>query len=165
MPSKPSWFRRLRKITATVEATDSPFFDREALERVFGLKRRQAINLAHELGGYSVGKALLVPRETLVAFLAATGEGQAYQVEEHRRRRVREAVDEARRDLDARRVTFKVPVVASRTIKDLPAGVLVGPGRLEVTGANANDLLQKLFALSRAIASDFRTFEGIVDRG
>jgi hypothetical protein len=165
MPSKPSWFRRLRKIRATALATDSPFFDRESLERLFGLGRRQAINLAHQLGGYTVGKALLVPRANLLAFLEATVEGRPYQAEEDRRRRVREAVDDARRDLDARRVTFKVPVVATRTIKDLPPGVQVGPGRLELTGTDANDLLQKLFALSRAIAGDFKTFEAMVDSG
>ena len=49
--------------------------------------------------------------------------------------------------------------MAVRTLAHLPEGVTLGPGRLEVTGSDGQELLQKLFALSRAIAGDMKAFE------
>jgi hypothetical protein len=143
---------------ALVEATDAPFYDREAIETLFGVRRRQAINLAHRLGTRAMGTSLLVPRANLVSFLKAELEGRDYQADQDRLRRVREGLLEAQRQLDARRVKLTVPV-GIRTLAHLPLGVAVGPGRVEVTGSDAQDLLQKLFALSRAIAGDMKAFE------
>ena len=46
---------------STLQAPDvPPFLDRPAIERLFGLRRRQSITLMHRLGGYQVGKTFLV---------------------------------------------------------------------------------------------------------
>lgn len=161
MPPKPRWLKRVPRIRATVEASDVPFFDRAAIEKLFGVKRRQAIHLVRNLAGYEVGNALVAPRETVLAFLRAKQTGGDYQGEVLRLRRVREAVEEAERLLEARKVTIKVPA-ATRTLKELPAGIRLGPGLLEVECTDAQDLLQKLFALSRTIATDFKAFEGLI---
>ena len=68
------------------------------------MRRRQAINLAHAIGAEEMGKSLLVPRANLLSFLKAAATGHDYEIDEHRRGRVREAILEAQRQLDARRV-------------------------------------------------------------
>jgi hypothetical protein len=163
MPPKPRWLKRVPQIRAAVEASPVPFFDRAAVEQLFRLKRRQAIHLVRNLAGYEVGKSLVAPRETLLAFLRSAELGGDYQGEVLRLRRVREAVEDAERLLAARKVKIQAPA-APRLIKDLPPGIRLAPGQLEVDCDGAQDLLQKLFALSRAIAGDFPAFETLVAR-
>jgi hypothetical protein len=43
----------------------------------------------------------------------------------------------------------------------LPAGIRLEPGSLKVEFHDSQELLQKLFALSQAIANDFEQFEKI----
>ena len=74
MPDQPSWIHRLPQITQALEAPDAPpFLDRPAIERLFGLRRRQSIALLRRLGGYQVGKTFLVDRAVLLASTNACG--------------------------------------------------------------------------------------------
>jgi len=70
VPDQPTWIERVPTILAFLESEDAPLFlDRPAVERLFGLRRRQAIELLRRCGGYQVGKTFLVLRETMVQFL------------------------------------------------------------------------------------------------
>ena len=60
MPNKPSWLLRVNDILADLsrpELTSLPFLSRAAIETLFGLKRRQAIQIMHAIGGFQIGKA------------------------------------------------------------------------------------------------------------
>jgi hypothetical protein len=146
-----------------LDRAKAPFLDRTSIESLFGVRRRQALKLVHTLGGYRVGNVLLAPREAVVDFLDATLHGKQYRAERIRRERVIDSIEEARREIHARKVTFKVPVSPPRrTLAELPEGVHLSPTELQVTFAGAQDLLEKLFALSRAMAADFARFEVLV---
>ncbi len=61
MPDQSSWLERVPEILAWLKAADSPpFLDRPSPELLFGVKRRQAIELMHRMAGYQVGKTFLV---------------------------------------------------------------------------------------------------------
>ena len=166
MPPKPRWLKRLPEIRVALDRANAPFLDRSSVESLFGVRRRQALKLVHALGGYRVGNVLLAPRQAVLDFLDATLRGKQYRAERVRRERVIDTIEEARREIHARKVTFKVPVVGpKRTLAELPEGVRLSPTELQVSFAGAQDLLEKLFQLSRAMAADFARFEGLVGEG
>jgi hypothetical protein len=47
MPAKPAWLLKIPEIIRMLEAFDVPVVDRAIIERLFGLRRRQAIELLH----------------------------------------------------------------------------------------------------------------------
>lgn len=55
MPAKPRWWLRIPEILPAIENLDAPWLDRAAIEQVFGLRRRRAIELLHVFGGFQVG--------------------------------------------------------------------------------------------------------------
>jgi hypothetical protein len=60
-----------------------------------------------------------------------------------------------------------LPVDATRLdgrLVDLPDGILLEPGSLHVEFQKAEELLGKLFALSKAAANDFEAFRSAADR-
>ena len=61
MPAKPEWLLRLPEIRAELEHLEVSVVDRAMIERIFGLKRRRAIELLHQFGGYQAGRTFLVP--------------------------------------------------------------------------------------------------------
>ena len=63
-----------------------PVLDRATIEKLFGLKRRQAIGLPHRFGGYQSGKTFLVDRQELVEQLEALRDGETFSHEQRRRR-------------------------------------------------------------------------------
>ena len=164
---KPHWLNRIPEIRAWLEGSDAPFLDRSAVERAFGLRRRQAISVLHELGAYQVGQALVAPRERVLAFLSGAATTRAGRAEIVRRRRVREILEEARKDTIARGVRFLVPSPTAQapppTIAGLPGSVRLSKGELHMTFTKTEELLQLLFQLSKAIASDFPTFEALAE--
>ena len=62
-----------------------PVLDRAAIEKLFGLKHRQAIQLLHRFGGYQVGRTFLVDRQELVEQLDALRDGETFRYEQRRR--------------------------------------------------------------------------------
>jgi hypothetical protein len=49
-------------------------------------------------------------------------------------------------------------------VAGLPAGVALGPGRIEVRFTSVPEALQKLFTLAQAITNDYDRFVAIVGR-
>jgi hypothetical protein len=77
MPAKAEWLLRLPEIRAALERFDAPVVDRSVIEELFGLRRRRAIVLMHQLGGYQAGRTFLVDRLRLLGRLAASEDGGA----------------------------------------------------------------------------------------
>ena len=70
MPAQPSWHLRVPEIRAALASPASPpFLDRPAIEKLFGLRRRQAIRILTACGGYQVGKTFLISRDALLSYL------------------------------------------------------------------------------------------------
>jgi hypothetical protein len=166
MPAKAEWLVRLPEIRATLERFDAPVVDRSVIEELFGLKRRRAIVLMHQLGGYQAGRTFLVDRLRLLGRLAALeGEGD-YHVENRRRERLQGFLCASREHLLATRIAIPAGDAETRfTLDSLGPGVRLTPGMLCIEFGQPVELLQKLHTLAQAIAREFEKFEDMARDG
>ena len=96
--------------------------NRAMCERIFGVRRRRALQLMHSFGGWQSGQAYLVDRRTLLKQLEPFQDGAELVMEQCRRQRLSETLDQTRRHRTAAQVTLPVAQDASRrTMLDLPA--------------------------------------------
>jgi hypothetical protein len=159
MPAKPAWLLKIPEIIRMLEAFDVPVVDRAIIERLFGLRRRQAIELLHRFGGYQAGRTFLVDRHVLMANLRRLAEGEDFERESRRKERLDGAIDRLRRYQTAARVKIPVPSdVFDRKLADLSTGVALVPGQLHIAFSGAEDLLAKLFELAQAASNDYDRF-------
>jgi hypothetical protein len=161
MPAHPLWLARLPAISTQVAAADAPlWWDRAALEKLFGLQRRQAIALLHQMGAARIGKNLAVERSALQRFLADPRRKNAYQEEQTRSTRVTTALGQSRREQHARRLVIPTHAPpAGIDFAGLPAGVALERHRLTIAFDTPGELLEKLVALAQAMMHDYETFE------
>jgi hypothetical protein len=138
---------------------EMPVIDRPVFEKVFGVRRRRAIQLLHFFGGYQTGRTFLVDRLALIGQLEALLDGAEFVREKRRRQRLWEALEKGRLHGAAARVRIPVkPDVQDRRLSDLPEGIQLQSGSLRVDFCKVEDLLAKLFELSKAAANDFEAF-------
>jgi hypothetical protein len=160
------WYGNLRRIKAAVQASNAPFLDRRDIETLFALRPRRAQQLLHELHAERLGGALVVPRETVLQYLHLTQRRLPYLTEVVRRRSIAQALQEAKLEVKAHAVRFKLPPTPEgQAIAGLPDTIRLGAGELRITCRDAQDLLQQLYLLSRLIAKDYAAFETIVRPG
>src|SRR5690348_6898092 len=70
MPKAPNWYSRIPDILGALRRPGAPpLLDRDAVEGLFRVSRRQAIRILHAARGYQVGKTFIVEREALAQFL------------------------------------------------------------------------------------------------
>ena len=140
-----------------------PVVDRSGIERIFGLKRRRAIELMHQFGGYQAGRTFLLDRARLLEALQSLESKDDYTAEKRRRERLRDVVEASREHLISTRVRIPVRAAAARASLDrLAPGVLLLPGILSIEFRHPIELLEKLYGLAQAITHDFDKFEGLV---
>ena len=164
MPAKALWLLHIPEIVSQLEALGVPVVDRSIIERLFGLRRRQAIELLHRFGGYQAGRTFLADRRLLIEHLRRLADGEEFQRESRRQERLDQAVDQLRRQQTAARVRIPVPAdVFSRKLADLPPGVALESGHLHIVFSGTEDLLSKLFELSQAASNDFDRFRAAAE--
>jgi hypothetical protein len=163
MSAKAEWLLRLPEIRAELEHLDVPVVDRAGIEHLFGLRRRRAIELMHQFGGYQAGRTFLLDRARLLEALQALESREDYAAEKRRRERLGDVVEASREHLIAMRVRIPVRATAARASLDrLAPGVLLLPGILSIEFRRPTELLEKLYWLAQAIAHDFEKFEGLL---
>jgi hypothetical protein len=164
MPARALWLLHIPEIIAMLEMFDVPVVDRAIIERLFGLRRRRAIELLHRFGGYKAGRTFLVDRRLLIEHLRRLADGEEFQQERQRKERLGHTVDQLRRHQTAARVKISVqPDVFSRKLAELSAGVALGPGHLHIEFSGTEDLLSKLYELSQAASNDFDRFRAAAE--
>jgi hypothetical protein len=166
MPAQPSWHHRVPQILAILsDPACPPFFDRPAIETLFGLRRRQAIRILTACGGYQVGKTFLAGRETLLGFVSGVEQSGAVEVASLRRRRLSAALNEAANHTAARMTRIAAPPdkLAADRCGLSPAIELVAPGTLIIRYQGATDLLARIAELAAAATSDFPRFRKLVE--
>jgi hypothetical protein len=161
MPAQPLWLARLPEILTQVAAPDAPlWWDRAAVEKLFGLRRRRAIALLHQMGAASVGKNLAIERSALRRFLEQPRRQDAHQEEQARTARVATRLAQLRREQHARQVSIPLPAAAARlAFAGLPAGIDLQRRQLTIAFETPGELLEKLVALAQALMNDYETFE------
>ena len=166
MPAKPEWLRRLPEIRAELEHLDAPVVDRAGIEHLFGLRRRRAIELMHQFGGYQAGRTFLLDRTRLLEALQSQESREDYSVEKRRRERLGDVMEASREHLILTRVQIPVHAAAVRPSLDrLAPGVLLMPGMLSIEFRHPIELLEKLYSLAQAISHDFEKFEELLPGG
>lgn len=153
MPDYPTYIHKLAEILAEAQTPKPiPFFRRRDIEALFGLRKRQAVNLMHQIGALRVSRELAVDQRDLVRWLKGKIADPATVAEEQRHTCVIDRIVELKAETAARRVKIVLPAGTSST--DIPIGVSLQPGVLTVTFKSQEELLERLFLLARAFASD-----------
>jgi hypothetical protein len=159
MPAPSQWLPQLPEIISELKVLDAPVIDRALIEKLFALKRRQAIDLCHRFGGFQAGRTFLVDRIHLIGELERLHQDPGFEHERHRRERLSEIVVEARRLRAGAEVLLTVGKdVLDRQMADLPDGIRIDAGRLTVDFDKPEDLLGKLFELAKAAQNDYEAF-------
>jgi hypothetical protein len=159
MPAQPAWFHRIEEILDTLQAMHSSHLDRQAVQKLFGVRERRARQLMAGLPGLRAGNASAVLRTALIDRLKETASGRIFQWEVTRRARVVEDLNRTRRQMKARHLQIRVaPDIQERRLENLPAAIMLRPGELRVEFHGAEDLAAKLFELSQAMANDWQAF-------
>jgi hypothetical protein len=161
MPAQALWIERLPDILQQVSVPDAPaWWDRVAIQTLFGLKRSRAVWLMRQIGAREMGAALVVDRAALERFLRNPEHRDVYQAEQFRSGRVARALGEARRDLGRRAIVIPAAADAERVdFAGLPPGIQLQRHQLTISFDAPTELLEKLFALSQALLHDYETFE------
>lgn len=161
MPDLPTWYPRAAGILKDLRSTQVPLIDRFTVERLFGLSRRQSIRIMHQFGGYQIGRTFLIHRGQMIAALEGVLRGERLPAFVARKRRVWRDLETERTRVKAQAV--EIPGVDAQrpaALRNLPLGVRLEPGELRIQFDQPVDLLQKLYALAQALASDYESLAG-----
>jgi hypothetical protein len=164
MPAKPAWLLRIPEIVQALQALTVPVVDRLMFERLFGVRRRRAITLMQEFGAYQSGRTLLVERGAMIRRLELLQEGEEFEVERERKQKLQDSLDQLHRHRTAAKVI--IPVLSSelrKQLPQLPSGVHVRDRELAIEYNNVVELLQRLYELSQAAATDFEGFTTVIE--
>jgi hypothetical protein len=161
MPFAPLWLSRIPDAVGQLEKLDRDTLTRSDLERLFGVSRALAAQLMHRFGATPIGSQLVLDRSALIRTLKTLRRGRQAQAATARRTAVVTALRQAR--LEAVHVAVPASVLQTQ-VAGLPAGVALGPGRIEVRFTSVPEALQKLFTLAQAISNDYDRFVAIVGR-
>jgi hypothetical protein len=152
MPDQPSYLHRVTEILAEARTPKPiPFFRRSDIEALFGLKRRQAINLMHRVGAVRVSHEIAVPQRDLVSWLEKTVLDPAAAREIRRQERVIGRIVDLKAETAARAIKIVLPDAAPSA--EFPDGISLQPGLLTVSFDNEQQLLERLFLLARLFAT------------
>jgi hypothetical protein len=153
MPDHPTYLHKLESILAEARrARPIPFFRRGDIEALFGLQKRQAVNLMHRIGAIRVSRELAVAQRDLVPWLERAIAEPSRAVEQRRHAAAIGRIVELKAETAARAVKIILPDPAPAT--DLPEGISLQPGRLTIVFDDERQLLERLFFLARRLAAD-----------
>ncbi len=159
MPAKPRWLLHISEIVDSLNRLSAPVVDRATCERLFGLRRRRAIDLMRRFGGYQAGSVMLVDRLALIERLRRLAVDPEVEAEQQRRQRLSAELDRISHCRAAARVHIVVPAdVRGHRMRDLPQGVQLQPGRLVIAFAGAEQLLSSLYELAQVAMNDYEAF-------
>jgi hypothetical protein len=152
VPEYPSYLPQLTRILAeALIPKPIPFLRRRDIEALFGLKKRQAVNLMHRIGAIRVSRELAVDQQDLVRWLEQRIADPATVMEQRRQERVIDRIIELKAETAARAVKIVLPSLTPP--EDLPEGVSLQPGLLSVAFESEEQFLERLFLLARLLAS------------
>ena len=155
MPAKPQWLLQLPVAIGELRSLEVPVIDRAGCERIFGVRRRRAVQLMHRFGGYQSGNTILLDRMDLIRRLEALESGSEVGHERQRKARLTEELDGLHRHRAA--ASVRIPAVPAGA-DGLPDGVAFDGGRMTVEFGGVEELFGKLYALAQAAATDFEAF-------
>lgn len=153
MPENPSYVHKLAGILAEARSPKPiPFFRRRDIEALFGLKKRQAVNLMHRIGAVRVSRELAVDKRDLIDWLEQMIDNPSVAIEQRRHERVIGRIVELKAEAAARAIKIVLP--ETKPSMQLPDGVSLEPGLLTISFEHEQQLLERLFLLARVLAGE-----------
>ena len=145
MPRPISWLPRLHEIRRSVGKSVRSHYSRTDLESLFGLQPRAAQKLLEMLPTITIGTSRLVERDALSEFLERVhGSEDASTAVQQQRAEV------ARAPRKKLRALVRTDSVAT-TLNNIPANLVLEPGRVEVRFETLEELAQTLFSLAQVL--------------
>jgi hypothetical protein len=160
---KPFWIQRVSEILDIARMGQAPFLDRGAVEELFDVRKRQAIRIMHFIGGYHVGKAFVVGRPAVIAWLEEAIRTGHPSWAEAARERLELSIAEARALRDRHRKFIVSPDARQRRLEGLPQTIRLKPGELRIEFFGAEDLFRQLYELGQAMGNDYERFRRLAE--
>ena len=153
------WRDRIYEIRDQVKNSVIETWVRRDIENLFDLKRAAAQQLMKAIGEIqSIGGVHLIDRNTLLTFL-----NQIIQAE-NPEMVLREKLELAEPVPRPRHLKYTLPdSLRSVMIRDLPEGIKLDKGHLEIRGRDAEEIFQHLIILAQAIQNDLDTATDLLD--
>jgi hypothetical protein len=152
VPDNPTYIHKLEGILVEARSPKPiPFFRRRDIQALFGLQKRQAVNLMHRIGAVRVSRELAVEQRDLIRWLEQMISDPSVAVEQRRHDAVIDRIVELKAETAARAVKIVLPDGSPPV--ELPIGVSLQPGVLTVAFDNGQQLLERLFLLARVLAT------------
>ena len=159
MPSKPNWLLHLTEIIAALDqrpAASLPWIGRAEIESLLGVGRRRAQQILLSCPHSRLGRNLVASPQDFRLFLLNASSSTSAQSERLRRQRLAAQISNWIADYQLRPpllVSAPASVRKSR-LDSLPPGISLDSAKLEIHFNTRQDLLEKLLALSCALASE-----------
>jgi hypothetical protein len=136
------------EIIAGVSALSTPVLDRSSFERIFGLRRRRAIELMHQLGSYRSGKGYFLDRMMLLRVLEGIQHSPEFRWASNRGHLIAAVAPKGGADGMAR------PKKAfDGAPGDLPEGVRIQRGLLIIAFSNSKELSERLAKVTQSLGA------------
>ena len=162
MNAFPSWIRRIPAMLEALELTDADRIDRQAIERLFDLRKTAAFHLLRRLGAEPCGHSLVISRARLMERLRELQEHPDWRWERERRGKIHARIEElrphSRRSLVPVRTTLKHQIEES-AITGLPDTIQLAPGSLLIRCRNMEHLVEQLVLIAKALDNDYEDMQ------
>jgi hypothetical protein len=148
-----SWRHRLPEIKQRIQNSVTETWSRKDVESVFEIKRAAAQLLIKAVGEIqNIGGTHLVDRASLLRFLESLEQSDNLETARRERILLSEPVPRPRHH----KLTLPEDL-RSVMVRDLPQEIVLSEGRLEITGRDSMEVLERLLLLSRALQNDLDT--------
>lgn len=168
MPAKPLWIAQLalvrQQLSPPTPNSAQPFWlDRRRIEELLGVGRRRAQQILSACATAQTGRSLLVDRDSFLAYLEASVQGEAADWEESRRKRLALRIESWRKEfLERPPVLVEAPArIRNTRLDSLPEGISLERQQLILRFENQADLLRKLLALAIALGQEEITIDDL----
>lgn len=179
MAQTPEWIQRLDEISLELRSTQRDTIDRSAVERIYRVQRRQAIELMKKFGARPVKGQLVLDRPALLALMDSYAEKPASAAvpveefidpaEQERRRQFAARMAAIRDEWSSKRQQGKgefliaAPrAIAGTQLRNLPQNVRLEPGKITVEFESPDQAKKLLLMLALALANDESGFDDAV---
>jgi hypothetical protein len=157
----PEWFPRLDAIADVIRQTPLDSFGRREIATLFSCSDRDSIRLLHKFGASHSADALSLPRSSLLTQLEIIRSGAPYASFLRKRHQVAQTLAVAQAETVARnrRIAGSAEFQIGKTLKDLPAGIRIQPGRIICDFQHPDEFWALVDQLADIAAQDPNAFE------
>jgi hypothetical protein len=159
MPRKLKWRHDLHLIFQRAKNSKTETWKRTDIEDLFNVSRPSAQTIMKAVGEIdNIGGVYTLPRAALIAYLERMIKADDPGAEHNQLIATSSPVPRPRR------LQVSVPDdLRSVMVSDLPSGITIDQGRIEIVGRNTEEVLQSLYILAQALQNDLDTAAQLID--